>query len=513
MRHTSFTDTVTWFEFSRDGSALHSRMADDLLGYAVSPTHDNGFYRTYYAPDIQYNSSQPDQDTTIFVIPIGRTNTISAAGTTNTLRRTVIGDAPQFGARFMSMVFPSPVSGMHVVAVPYDMGNSYHVELVKIDENGTLDWSLSLGPELGALGPFFYPNEPVVFDYSPGSMGTITIDQNETIYLQIHTFDNAYYIGIRPDGSIKFAKRYEILPISSVGEDWQFIPTTTDGFWTVANKYVQGLGNFSYFLKCDTLGSPLTLSRVEFGQQVDYYSSMGITSDSTLALTSYRGVLKVPNQGNTAVYHQSREFSDGSFVKRHSIEDATLKNDTLVTLGGWTVQDLFLGTMTRSMSMARTPISSFDQCVWRDTMLTRADIPTSLVVTTDLMPSMHFQYTTPHWTYSPDTLGVQFLSTSDPVMIDRCSVFTGVEEQTGELEALSLFPSPVAGNGTLHVEATTGTLFRILDLTGRSVLAGRPVRSSNPWSIPLPGLKPGLYLLELIDATGARTGTGRFLVE
>ncbi|MCB9200254.1 MAG: T9SS type A sorting domain-containing protein [Flavobacteriales bacterium] len=78
---------------------------------------------------------------------------------------------------------------------------------------------------------------------------------------------------------------------------------------------------------------------------------------------------------------------------------------------------------------------------------------------------------------------------------------------------LSLFPSPVAGNGTLHVEATTGTLFRILDLTGRSVLAGRPVRSSDPWSIPLPGLKPGLYLLELMDATGSRTGTGRFLVE
>ena len=151
--------------------------------------------------------------------------------------------------------------------------------------------------------------------------------------------------------------------------------------------------------------------------------------------------------------------------------------------------------------------------MWSTSTYARSDLPLNTIQVTDLLADRISLPTEQFYTTLPEPAPIVFVPIPLPTMIDRCSLATDVAEHDGQSSLLMLYPSPLKGNGVLYLEQEAGERYRILDMSGRSVGTGRPGVSEGRQSIPLPGLVAGLYLLELMDATGSRTGTGRFLVE
>ncbi|MCB0810653.1 MAG: hypothetical protein KDB96_15355 [Flavobacteriales bacterium] len=505
-------DTSKWLEIDRNGVLLRSLEFTGYQADMIIPTPDNGFYSNFNLPLFESSQNSQDPDTLTIVFDVVKFDDNISTQSCKKLRRDFIDH--EIGITPYCSLFKSPTSDGFLVGSAFGFTNPSigdHLDLISISASNSIEWAITLGSHQ-------WMNELYFNDYidltSEFKNTFIALDSNNNIYGSIfHDHNNLIVFGIRNDGTLKFAKSYGIAPGGPTSEEWQHIIPTSSGFHLALKKDIWGVGQFYYFLECDSLGDPVHLSRVELGDTFSEILSLHMTTDASYVLTTFEQVIEVPSQGNFAVRHETRRFDDGMFWRGQNIQGADLANDSLVLVGETGEQDQFLGSKTRGTFITRIPLGSFDQCVWKDTLITRSDMPLSLVTESDLTPDFAVMDITQEWSYVSDTVPFQLQPIPDPMFVERCSYFTSIDEANDELEDLSLFPSPIEGNGTLHVEATTGTHFRILDLTGRSVLAGRPVRSSDPWSIPLPGLKPGLYLLELMDAAGARTGTGRFLVE
>ncbi|MCB0786755.1 MAG: T9SS type A sorting domain-containing protein [Flavobacteriales bacterium] len=505
-------DTARWIAYDRNGSVINSVGHTTSTGTSQTSSGDGDFFSTFNISPLLSNDNSIDPDTCTTRFSITKFGSDLSPTWTRSLNFTFVEDLisePPYGSE--SRVYMTPSSSNYFIAATYENnGVSYPLHLIKVDSNHTIVWARQIGFEQPLSIPAF--DELLYLSSEPKNVH-IFPDSNDNVYGLVFVDEELSVFCVNNDGSLRFSKRYGILPGGPFTEEWGFMHPSSTGVALAAFKHVQGIGNFCYVLECDTAGAPTSSFRLDLGNQASEVYSFDISSNGDYVLSVLEAVIQTPPAGNIATSHKTRRFNDGTTRRFQFINDGALQNDTMVIVGTFYEQDLFLGTASRSTLISRTPLSSFDQCVWQDSIITRSDVPLSVVTMTDLTPDFIIQDVTQEWSYVNDTLPVPFFPIPAQTPIDRCSIFTGTDEQTEELEALSLFPSPVAGNGTLHVEATTGTLFRILDLTGRSVLAGRPVRSSDPWSIPLPGLKPGLYLLELMDATGSRTGTGRFLVE
>ena len=104
------------------------------------------------------------------------------------------------------------------------------------------------------------------------------------------------------------------------------------------------------------------------------------------------------------------------------------------------------------------------------------------------------------WPYSTQAITFAFFTTS---VYFKANVFAGLPSQPG-IKKLKVYPNP--GKEIVVIESPLDNLegVRILDLSGRLITEVKQLNVSS-WQLPIAGLKPGCYLLEVIATDDKRS--------
>ena len=505
-------DSTTWMQFDASGYPVWSKRNGEavLEPHAFIQLSDGGYLSSDLGTYEIQNLNLNDDDTVTFGII---TSWFDPAGDLlHRVRhdRTLIDDMPLSVGFIRDIQVAESADGTLYFLIHHDSDLDNYVEVLKTDAQGQLIWARAIG-SASSIMPLGLPR----FDPSIGSaflnLRFETVDSSGVIIQNNkENFNGHQLFRVGSNGDLLQASGYTSTVPQSFMESSE-ITQDLDGNILSHTTLQVGMEFTQLFIRTDHQGSVVEIDQMEEGSIYNLLD-LDVTSDNAAVLLAEE-ILICPRSGPVATAYRQRNASDQDHEYIGRTYSLEIQDDTLTALGIWLAQDNMSGVYTSAPQIARCALDSFPDCMWSTSTYARSDLPLNTIQVTDLLADRISLPTEQFYTTLPEPAPIVFVPIPLPTMIDRCSLATDVAEHDGQSSLLMLYPSPLKGNGVLYLEQEAGERYRILDMSGRSVGTGRPGVSEGRQSIPLPGLGAGLYLLELMDATGSRTGTGRFLVE
>jgi len=373
----------------------------------------------------------------------------------------------------------TPDSGFILAGSVGQSGNSNGVDvfLLKIDANGTKQWSRKMG------GP--------VDEYATSIR--ITSDGGYILAGSTDSYGaggwDTYVIKTDASGDTLWTRTYGgSLVDGGVGSSRQTINETFDGGYIIggySTSFFTAGGTDAYLIKTDVTGN-VQWSKLYGGGGSELIYDVRQCSDSGYVFTGYTSSF---GGGGTDIYLVRTDVNGDTLFTRtfgdlfadygQSVLETTDKGFLIC---GYTTN---FGSGNNDVVLIKTDSMGNTSCYQYNTgtLVSNAATQTGSTATGKIFITVNISISQP-------------VAKGGAILTDACLV-NGISENSSQ-ERVSVFPNPTTGK--FSVELSSPAKIRLTDVLGKTLYSGESKNGQTTIQIDLPGISPGTYFLELVRA-------------
>ncbi|HRH70765.1 MAG TPA: hypothetical protein PLB89_14785 [Flavobacteriales bacterium] len=481
----------------------------------------DGFHYLYWAGLISTPIDELLMEYSVeYFYQIGHMNGNGALSEAFLLKKSFIGSVTQTSNSLSGFdAARTPDNGM-VLITTVNMGAGGTIDMTKLDGNGGVEWSRSVGDQLGvAAGP-----EPT-FHFDNHAKGKLAVSATGRIYwMEGGQFgQNSFRLAeLDNTGELLWMKRYVYANIPPSAE-FDDIQVDDAGSVHAVGRLTTNVGLFHYFLRTNADGildrgdlyrTPLVVRKGHLGIDADGRRYHRVYSLLPIVGPESHGMLIADTLGNPARFIRR----DDQVVLPNNVfripQRIDVSGDRLVISGLLHHEHVDLAFTTRYESLSSFDTDEVFSCLMNDTMLAHIPVPLDIMTTEDVADAASIDISA-YYTSEPISLTFadEVLDELDPLCTFSTELLglnvglgdgSSVEIEPLVLNSIVALGSPILLNasGVHAVEAydVHGTLVQ------RSTLVGSRSLATAGWA-------PGAYVIRALDKSGALLRIGRVVLE